>query len=201
MNQDAKEKLKETLYREMMAYDAGDPARIQHFVKVHSFAQAIGKAEKLEEEVQFILECAALVHDIGIKPAEAKYGKSDGKFQEQEGPAEAEKMMRVLGFEEAVIERVSYLVGHHHTYTNIDGMDYQILVEADFLVNYFENGSSADTIQKPEKKWQKRCFSQNRQIYLYQKPGRRMLFRIWKISLKNREFIFVSKKLCNYSMM
>ena len=42
MNQDAKEKLKETLYREMMAYDAGDPARIQHFVKVHSFAQAIG---------------------------------------------------------------------------------------------------------------------------------------------------------------
>ena len=90
MNQDAKEKLKETLYREMMAYDAGDPARIQHFVKVHSFAQAIGKAEKLEEEIQFILECAALVHDIGIKPAEAKYGKSDGKFQEQEGPAEAE---------------------------------------------------------------------------------------------------------------
>ena len=137
MNQDAKEKLKETLYREMMAYDAGDPARIQHFVKVHSFAQAIGKAEKLEEEVQFILECAALVHDIGIKPAEAKYGKSDGKFQEQEGPAEAEKMMRVLGFEEAVIERVSYLVGHHHTYTNIDGMDYQILVEADFLVKDF----------------------------------------------------------------
>ena len=106
-------------------------------------------------------------------------------------------MMRVLGFEEAVIERVSYLVGHHHTYTNINGMDYQILVEADFLVNYFENGSSADTIQK----WQKRCFSQNRQIYLYQKLGRRMLFRIWKISLKNREFIFVSKKLCNYSMM
>ena len=147
MNQDAKEKLKETLYREMMAYDAGDPARIQHFVKVHSFAQAIGKAEKLEEEVQFILECAALVHDIGIKPAEAKYGKSDGKLQEQEGPAEAEKMMRVLGFEEVVIERVSYLVGHHHTYTNIDGMDYQILVEADFLVNASESNYSRESIE------------------------------------------------------
>mgnify|MGYP002615748659 CR=1 FL=1 len=146
MNQDAKEKLKETLYREMMAYDAGDPARIQHFVKVHSFAQAIGKAEKLEEEIQFILECAALVHDIGIKPAEAKYGKSDGKFQEQEGPAEAEKMMRVIGFEEAVIERVSYLVGHHHTYTNIDGMDYQILIEADFLVNAAEKGLGKEAV-------------------------------------------------------
>ena len=27
----------------------------------------------------------------------------------------------------------------HHTYTNIDGMDYQILVEADFLVNLYED--------------------------------------------------------------
>lgn len=146
------EELKEKLYRKMMAYDAGDPTRIQHFVKVHSFAHIIGKAENLEEETQSILECAALVHDIGIKPAEEKYGKSDGKLQEQEGPAQAEKMMKELGFEEKVIERVSYLVGHHHTYTNIDGMDYQILVEADFLVNYFENGNSVDTIQKSVEK-------------------------------------------------
>lgn len=152
MNKELKEALKEKLHREMMAYDAGDPARIQHFVKVHSFAKMIGKAEHLEEETQFILECSALVHDIGIKPAEVKYGKSDGKLQEQEGPAEAEKMMRRLGFEESVIKRVSYLVGHHHTYTNIDGTDYQILVEADFLVNYFENGNSVETIQKSVEK-------------------------------------------------
>ena len=33
-----------------------------------------------------------------------------------------------------------YLVGHHHTYKNIEGMDYQILVEADFLVNLYEEG-------------------------------------------------------------
>ena len=36
-------------------------------------------------------------------------------------------------------DRVAYLVGHHHTYTNINGMDYQILVEADFLVNLYED--------------------------------------------------------------
>ena len=180
MNQDAKEKLKETLYREMMAYDAGDPARIQHFVKVHSFAQAIGKAEKLEEEIQFILECAALVHDIGIKLAEAKYGKSDGKFQEQEGPAEAEKMLRVIGFEEAVIERVSYLVGHHHTYTNIDGMDYQILVEADFLVNYFENGNSADTIQKSvEKIFKTKTGKDMAETMFFPKPADLSLSETW----------------------
>ena len=42
-------------------------------------------------------------------------------------------------FTPAQADRAAYLVGHHHTYTNIDGMDYQILVEADFLVNLYED--------------------------------------------------------------
>jgi hypothetical protein len=41
-------------------------------------------------------------------------------------------MLGRLGFGAALVERVCYLVGHHHTYTNIDGPDYQILVEAGF---------------------------------------------------------------------
>lgn len=140
------------LYRKMIEFYRGDPARIQHFVKVHSFAKLIGEEEHLEEKTLYILEAAAYVHDIGIRLAEQKYGHENGKLQEQEGPAEAEKMMKSLGFEQDVIDRVSYLVGHHHTYTNIDGMDYQILVEADFLVNYFENHSETDTIKKSVKK-------------------------------------------------
>ena len=136
------------LYRKMIEFYRGDSARIQHFVKVHSFAKLIGEEEHLEEKTLYILEAAAYVHDIGIRPAEQKYGHENGKLQEQEGPAEAEKMMKSLGFEQDVIDRVSYLVGHHHTYTNIDGMDYQILVEADFLVNLFEDESSRETAEK-----------------------------------------------------
>lgn len=52
-----------------------------------------------------------------------------------------------LCFSPKVTERVSYLVGHHHTYDHIDGMDYQILVEADFLVNFNENGTEQNTIR------------------------------------------------------
>ena len=140
------------LYRKMIEFYRGDPARIQHFVKVHSFAKLIGEEEHLDEKTLYILEAAAYVHDIGIRLAEQKYGHENGRLQEQEGPAEAEKMMKSLGFEQDVIDRVSYLVGHHHTYTNINGMDYQILVEADFLVNYFENHSETDTIKKSVKK-------------------------------------------------
>ena len=124
----------------MIAYDAGDPMRIQHFLKVHSFARLIGLAESLDEHTQSVLEAAALVHDIGIHPAEAKYGSSAGKYQEELGPAEAEKLLTGLGWPEADIRRISFLVGHHHTYTAIDGPDYQILVEADFLVNLYEDG-------------------------------------------------------------
>ena len=39
-------------------------------------------------------------------------------------------------------ERVQYLIGRHHTYNDIDGIDYQILVEADFLVNMYEDSLS-----------------------------------------------------------
>ena len=85
---------------------------------------------------------------IGMK----KYGRSDGKTQEAEGPAAAREMLGRLGFQEKVIRRVEYLVGHHHTYKNIDGMDYQILVEADFLVNYFENGLDREHIKTSAEK-------------------------------------------------
>lgn len=86
-----------------------------------------------------ITEVAALVHDIGIHRAEALYGSSAGKYQEELGPAEAEALLYALNASSALTARVSYLVGHHHTYTNIDGLDYQILVEADFLVNLYED--------------------------------------------------------------
>ena len=142
------------LYDRMVAYYAGDPARIQHFVKVHSFARRIGLAEGLDDRTQLTLEAAALVHDIGIKPAEAAYGSCAGPYQEALGPAPAREMLDSLEFPADVTDRVCFLVGHHHTYTGIDGMDYQILVEADFLVNLFEN----ETQQAPRREALKRIF-------------------------------------------
>ena len=61
------------LLMKMISYNSGDPKRIQHLIKVHSFARLIGLSE-------------------------------------------------------------------NHTYSDVDGLDYQILLEADFLVNLFEEG-------------------------------------------------------------
>lgn len=134
------------LEQKMMMFNPHDPMRIQHLMKVHRFAQMIGRMEKLDTHTQFVTECAALVHDIGIRPAEEKYGRSDGKLQEQEGPAYARIMLKELDIDMEDIERICYLVGHHHTYINIDGIDYQILVEADFLVNFYEDHLAEDAI-------------------------------------------------------
>ena len=127
-----------------VAYDAGDPRRIHHFLKVHAFARQIGLEEGLDAPTQLILETAAVVHDIGIHKAEALYGKSSGKYQEELGPGIADTLLTGLGWPREVIDRVMYLVGHHHTYGNVDGLDYQILLEADFLVNLYEDMEPAE---------------------------------------------------------
>ncbi len=140
------------LLGEMIAHNAGDPRRIQHFVKVHTFARWIALREGLAGEALETLEAAAYVHDIGIRLAEERYGYSNGKLQEELGPAAAEAMLSRLGFPEEMTRRVSWLVGHHHTYDDIRGMDYQILVEADFLVNLFEDDASRETVEKVREK-------------------------------------------------
>lgn len=97
----------------------------------------------------FILEAAAIVHDIGIHVCEKKYGACDGKHQELEGPAIAKKILSEAGgFTSEQMERVCWLVGHHHTYHDIKDMDHQILVEADFLVNIYEDNLSAEAARK-----------------------------------------------------
>ncbi len=140
------------LYMRMITFFEGDPKRIQHFIKVHSLARLIGTGEGLDDVTLFILEAAAYTHDIGIRPAEEKYGKCDGKLQEQEGPIYAQHMLSEIGFENYMIERICYLIGHHHTYSNVEGMDYQILIEADFLVNLFEDNESETAIRKAYEK-------------------------------------------------
>ena len=132
----------------MITYYAVDPARIQHFIKVHSFAALIARQEGMDAATLEILEAAAYVHDIGIKPAEQTYGSSAGKYQEELGPAPARAMMLECGFTPAQADRVAYLVGHHHTLAQIDGIDYQILIEADYLANASENGYAKEIIQR-----------------------------------------------------
>ena len=139
--------LYEDLIIKMTEFYDGDPARIQHLLKVYEFAHVIGVREGLDKETLRILDIASIMHDIGIRPSERKYGKCDGKLQEQEGPSYARDMLKSfpeVSNEET--ERVCFLIAHHHTYENVDCMDYRILLEADFLVNAYEDKLDKEAI-------------------------------------------------------
>ena len=41
-------------------------------------------------------------------------------------------------------------MGHHHTLTGVDGIDWQILLEADFLVNSQEKAMPLSAIRRAE---------------------------------------------------
>jgi HD superfamily phosphodiesterase len=131
----------------MIGYYESDIKRINHFIKVYGFARAIGEGEGLSENTMRILGIAALTHDIGIKNSEIKYKSAAGTYQQTEGPPEARKMLEGLNIERDVTDRVCWLIAHHHTYSGIEGADYQILVEADFIVNAFEDVLPGDAIR------------------------------------------------------
>ena len=130
----------------MIDYSAGNRKDINHLMKVHSYARIIGKGEGLSEELQKITEIAAIVHGIACPLCRNKYGNTNGKYQGAEGPALTESFLADTGLTREEIARIAYLVGHHHTYEGVEGLDYQILLEADYLVNADESGYSRENI-------------------------------------------------------
>jgi len=137
----------ESVIYKMIDYFGDDAKRINHALKVYGFASCIARSEKLSASQIMVVDIAAILHDIGIKEAERKYNSSGGKYQEIEGPAIAMELLRDEGLEKGIVDRILYIIGHHHTYNMVDGTDFQILVEADFLVNIFEDGMSAHSIE------------------------------------------------------
>ena len=111
----------------------------QPFLKVYAFAHTIGGLEGLDASARDTLEIAAIVHDIACPLCREKYGNTHGKHQEEESEALLEEFLREFALAGERKERIIFLVTHHHTYSGVDGMDYQILLEADYLVNAAES--------------------------------------------------------------
>lgn len=133
---------------EMIRRNSGDTRRIEHSLKVYGYARLLGLMEGLSTEKQFVLELAAILHDIGIHVAESKYGYSDGHKQEVEGPPVAREILESISVTPEVVDRVCFIVSLHHTFSAIDGLDFQLLVEADFLVNAVEEEVSPEAGKK-----------------------------------------------------
>lgn len=133
--------------QKMIVYSRGNRHDMNHFMKVYALAKTIGECEGLDRDRQTILEIAAIVHDIACPLCREKYGNTNGKHQELEGPALVRDFLADSGLPRDAVDRVAWLVGHHHTLQGIDGPDYQILIEADCLVNADENQCSRERVE------------------------------------------------------
>lgn len=140
------------IFRKMLEHEKAVPRRVNHFIKVYGFAKFIAEGEGVDKHKRFIAETSALLHDIGIKPSAVKYGSSAGQYQQTEGPPLAGPILEEAGYTQEDIKRICFLIGNHHTYTDIDDIDYQILVEADFIVNIYEDNISDDAVNEIREK-------------------------------------------------
>lgn len=131
----------------MIEFYDGNLHDINHFLKVWALAKTIGEQEKLDLKTQETLELAAIVHDISCPLCREKYGNTNGKNQELESPPLVEKFFESFSECGVDLKRISWIVSHHHTYANVDGLDWQILLEADFLVNADEGGFSKSALE------------------------------------------------------
>lgn len=131
---------------------------------LHGYSRMIAQMEKVDEHTLFITELAAYLHDIGVKISKEKYGNSQPQHQEAEGPIIAKDMLSKYDLPAEDVERICFIIGHHHTYKAIDGIDFQILVEADYIVNLMEGYCKRESI--PEMK--KNVFKTESGLYLLQ---------------------------------
>lgn len=135
------------LMQAAVEYDRGDAKRIHHLVKVYDFVVLIATSEGVGEDMLQTLSAAAILHDIGIHEAERKYHNGNGYYQELEGPAVARELLdKVGGYTPEMQDRICWLIAHHHHVSNICDLDHQILVEADYLVNIYEDSMSAEAV-------------------------------------------------------
>ena len=131
----------------MIRLYAGEAKRINHFLKVYALAQTIALQEQVSNEMLSVIETVAICHDIGIHISEKKYGQCTFAMQQSEGAVEGRKLLSSLGYPAQLLERVCHIIAFHHTFDAIDGLDFQILVEADLLVNLDEKQSDATQIE------------------------------------------------------
>lgn len=133
--------IKGKLINELEAYFGKDAKRIEHAKKVLDFAEEILRRE---ESDWHIVVPAAILHDVGIKIAEQKYGSAAGNYQEKEGPQIARDILKKLNFKKEDIEEICDIIGHHHSPGAVNTRNFKVLCDADWLVNLKEEAVIRD---------------------------------------------------------
>jgi len=110
-----------------------DFRRIDHAQRVLHHSKEIA-GQKGGADLDVVIACA-LLHDVGIKPAEAEFGYNNGQLQEKYGPAIAGQLLQSIDFPADQITKVKEIIGNHHSPSRYPYIELEILKEADAIVN------------------------------------------------------------------
>jgi HD superfamily phosphodiesterase len=131
--------LREKIALEMKRYFGKDVKRIDHALMVAHHAEEIIKREGGDP---LVILGSAFLHDIGLSK-----GQEDDHFQETEGPSITREILERLGIKKEPTEEICDIIGHHHHPREKETLNFQILYEADWLVNMKEKGLPREEVQ------------------------------------------------------
>lgn len=132
------EYVKARLVRALLAHFEQDDRRVEHALRVMAWTEEILKSETADRDIAL---AAALLHDVGIKEAEARHGTSSARLQEKYGPDIARELLQHIDFPSDKTDAVCAIVGRHHTRRGVDSPEFRILWDADLLVNTADAGN------------------------------------------------------------
>jgi len=135
------------LIQEMKAVFGSDTRRIDHALAVLSHAEQIQSAEGGDP---LIVKAAAILHDIGILQAERNHGSSAGAYQEIEGPPIARPILQKYQVADPVIDHICNIIANHHSAKDIDTKEFNIVWDADWLVNFPDEHGDQDPARQQE---------------------------------------------------
>jgi HD superfamily phosphodiesterase/predicted RNA-binding Zn-ribbon protein involved in translation (DUF1610 family) len=134
--------MKFQLQEKLKKHFGTDTKRIAHAKMVMKFAEELLTEEKADWH---IVIPASILHDVGIKAAEEKYGSYTPEQQEEEGPPIANEILRKLGFAKEDISEICNIIAHHHSPGEDESINFRVLFDADQMVNMEKYAVGRDT--------------------------------------------------------
>lgn len=123
----------------VLCFEEGHSRRTQHILKVYALAKLFGEQERLSGEEKRILQAAAILHDIAIKPCKERYdGDASQENQKKEAPRLVREFLTAADYLPDDIPKITGLVLRHHDYHGEKTKLLQLLIEADLIVNCYE---------------------------------------------------------------
>lgn len=139
----------QALLLDALLYEDGHQRRTEHILKVYGLAKLLAEAESLPREERAVLQAAAILHDIPIKYCKEHCGgDACQENQRRQAPRLVAEFMAKAGYPPQLVSRVLALVEHHHDYGSVGSSLLGLLMEADVLVNCYEETLPPEQVER-----------------------------------------------------